>query len=100
MHFIGRREAPFAPRGLPDSRLPAAQLRVPVDSDAGHNRLGNMRRRQSALLVVRSHIPKVGCNAPVILRYSLYASSLDHESGRRCIQSSKFGSEKLSAFPY
>jgi hypothetical protein len=49
-------EAPFAPRGLP-ARGPAPH--------AGHNRNAG---RQLAL--VRSHIPKDGCQAPVTLRYS------------------------------
>ena len=62
---LHRREAPFAPRGLP-ARGPAPH--------AGHNRNAG---RQSGLM--RSHIPKIGRQAPVTLRYS------DHEC-RRCIQ--------------
>ena len=53
---LHRREAPFAPRGLP-ARGPAPH--------SGQNRNAE---KQSALM--RSHIPKIGRNAPVTLRYS------------------------------
>ena len=53
---LHRREAPFAPRGLP-ARGPAPH--------AGHNRNAGKQ-----LALMRSHIPKIGGQPPVTLRYS------------------------------
>ncbi len=59
---LHRREAPFAPWGYVPAGQPT-QGTTEIYAAAG-------TRKQLALLVVRSHIPKIGARSPVTLRNS------------------------------